>query len=216
MQQQEKEKAYKCSDYMHYSNFSPDDRAALCNWGYQVIDECSGVSASVAVIAISYFDRFMSASPRSASYDSQLVFVSCLFIALKAHAGFTLESQFMSNTICSGTYSADEINDMELILLKNLNWRLNGPIPHDFIDRYLDTIPLIDVTRRDFIKDCSMAIAELAVTNYSDALQYPSKIAFASIYCVLHNSDSTEALQLLRMSLGGQSSMSSLVKYDYD
>lgn len=189
MEKQEKEEDYKWSDYMNCSKcMRPEHRMALCNWGYQIIDRYNGVSRSVAVIAISYFDRFMSTSPGSVSVScSQLAFISCLLIALKAHAGFSVEPQFVSDVICMGSYSVDEINDMELIVLRDLKWRLNGPTPHDFIDWYLGAMSLTDAMQPDFLEECSKAIVELAVTKYSVALNDPSKIAFASICCALQH-----------------------------
>ncbi|KAL3805171.1 hypothetical protein ACHAWO_000706 [Cyclotella atomus] len=55
----------------------------------------------------SYFDLFMGSNSRSAELaradigTAQLAFVTCLVIALKACSRFNVESEFVSNAICS-------------------------------------------------------------------------------------------------------------------
>jgi hypothetical protein len=186
----------------------PDDRQALCNWCYKTVAACNGVSPATAVIAISYFDRFMSSNSNSAELTladieiGQLAFVTCLVIALKVHYGFNVESDFVSNVICRDMYRADEINGMEIEILRCLRWRLNGPIPHDFIDGYLQiAIPSIDGIYLDSLTRCSKALAGLAVARYDVALKYPSAITFTSICCSLHYLEavpSVESVTVLR------------------
>lgn len=215
MQEQEREQAYRCTDYMKCKcSLSPDDRQALCDWGYKAIAACHGINRSTAVIAISYFDRFMSSSSRTAQLAladvtiSQLAFVTCLVIALKTHSDFNVEADFVSNVLCKDIYDADDITKMEMIILQDLQWRLNGPTPHDFIDGFLDVIPLSETMHRDFLNHFSKALVELAVTRYSVALQDPSEIAFASVCCVLQYLeaismiDSSSVLNYLRTFLG--------------
>jgi hypothetical protein len=117
---------------------------------------------------------------------AQLAFVACLMIALKVHSGFNVESDFVSNVICNDMYGTDEINAMEIEVLRSLGWRLNGPLPHDFIDSFLQVvISFADSRQLDLLATCSKALVEKAVKSYDVALQYPSVIAFTSVCCAL-------------------------------
>lgn len=201
MQDQQRERAYTCVDYMKYTNeLCPADRKLLCDWAFKVILRCDGVNRLTAVKAFSYFDRFLSSSSsvaRMALADqilAQLAFVACLVIALKIHSGFNVESDFVSNVICSNDYDAQQINEMELIVLRDLDWRLNGPTPHDFIDSFVEVVPLTNTLHRDFVSDLSKSLAELAVTRYDIALHLPSEIAVASICCALSNLEVTASI----------------------
>ena len=201
LKEQEKAEAYLCSDYMRSAaSFCPQDRRALCEWAYQIVDGNgrynsdgrNGPCRLTAVIALSYFDRFMSTSSKSAQvalediHVSQLAFVSCLVIALKAHASFSVEVDFISNAICGSMYGVDEITEMEMEVLQALNWRLHKPTPHHFIDKFLDIIPSLDILQRNFLGRFSNTVAESALTRYSIALQFsPSEIAVGSIICAL-------------------------------
>jgi hypothetical protein len=48
---------------------------------------------------------------------------------------------------CQGLYQKDEINSCEIeILYKHLEWKLNSPIPHDFIDALTGLLLLNECT----------------------------------------------------------------------
>jgi hypothetical protein len=212
MHQQENSKSYSYFDYMSMptSILRPPDREALCNWGYQTIAACKGVSRSTAAKAISFFDRFLGTSAPEAQEalsdlgDSQLAFVACLVIALKVHSGFNVEIDFVSNVVCGKMYDANEIIAMELHVLQALGWKLNGPTPHDFIDYYLKLVPSIEEIHRDFLIRFSKGLAELALMKYTLALQRPSEVAFASVFCALQytDCDATESLSIIQMVSG--------------
>ncbi|KAL3804010.1 hypothetical protein HJC23_006401 [Cyclotella cryptica] len=207
MQHQE-EDAYKCSVYMDSANtkpVSPSDRESLCIWGYHTIAACPGIARSTGVVAILYFDRFLSTSSPIAKWvlkdrrEFQLAFVACLVIALKVHSGLNVELDFVSGVICDDMYDIKEIIMMENEVLKVLKWRLNGPIPHDFIDRFLCLLPPSDSINFEFLSRFSKALTEQALTIYSIALRSPSVIAFASIFCCLQFMDSASQLNNLSM-----------------
>jgi hypothetical protein len=131
MRQQEKPQAYRCSDYMALTNssFSPDARRALCNWSDEISEACNGVSLVTSVIALSYFDLFLSSNSRSAELaladigTAQLAFVMCLVLAIKAHSGMNVEPDFVLSAICGDMYHTAEINGMEIEILWS-RWRL--------------------------------------------------------------------------------------------
>ena len=194
MQQQEKTQSYKCTDYISTSQVvTPSLREALCKWGYQTIAACTGgATRSTVVVAISYFDRFLSTSAPMANralsdiYYFQLAFVTCLVIALKVQAGFNVEHDFVSRVITKDMYDTEEITSMEIQILQALSWKMSGPTAHDFIDYFLEATPRMDWSYKESMKHVSKALAESAITNYTVALRYPSEVAFTAIRCAFH------------------------------
>eukprot|EP00804_Cyclotella_cryptica_P009777 CCRYP_013230-RA/>CCRYP_013230-RA protein AED:0.16 eAED:0.00 QI:0/0/0/1/0/0/2/0/214 len=162
------------------------DRKELCNWGYHIIAACSGVDRSTAVVAISYFDRFLSTSSP---------FAKCALndTSLKVHSVFDVKLNFVSSVLCDGLYDTREIGLMEIEVLKALEWRLNGPIPHDFIDKFLHLLPLEPIHFK-CLSFISKALSEKAHTMYPMALAAPSALAFASIFCSLQYMSSASPL----------------------
>ena len=188
MLEQERAEAYRCIDYLSYrTELSPADRQALCNWGYQIIAAFPGISRLTGVKAISYFDRYMrfSSQGREELETIQLAFVASLLIALKVDSGFRVEIDFVAHVFTNDAYNEEDIERMEMKVLQALGWRLSGPAPHDFIDKFLDAIPRIETMHRAFLRQLSKAVAEVAITRYCIALQHPSVIAFSAICCGL-------------------------------
>ena len=149
------------------------------------------MNPKVAAIAIGYFDRFMSSNTSAAKQalndvtKCQLAFVTCLVIALKIHSGFHVQTDFVSNVITKNSYDAEELDDMELDILYSLDWKLNGPTPHDFIDFFLDVMPGVNETCLEVLKKLSKALVEATIMSYDTVLHYPSEIAFASLYFLM-------------------------------
>ena len=50
---------YRTMHYLNQTVVTEEDRELLCQWGFNVSDACK-VNHSIAVIAIGYFDRFLS------------------------------------------------------------------------------------------------------------------------------------------------------------
>ena len=203
MQEQEQTEAYRCNDYLGYrTEFGPEDRQALCTWGYRMIKAFTGINRLTVVRAISYFDRYMSTSHQGREQQVetiQLAFISSLIIALKIDSGLKVDLDFFALVVTRDAYGEEEIRRMELKILHALQWRLSGPSPHDFIERFLEMIPRMEARHIGFLHRFSKAVAEVAITRYSIALQYPSVIAFSAICCGLEYLESIDEIHSLRI-----------------
>jgi hypothetical protein len=51
--------SYKSFHYLDQTSVSVEDRKALCQWGFDVMDACN-LNHDITIIAIGYFDRFFS------------------------------------------------------------------------------------------------------------------------------------------------------------
>lgn len=80
--------------------------------------------------------------------------------------------------------------EMEREMLRELEWRLHGPTPHDFVRSFLALLPQSVYARASIMTDLesvSETQAEIAVLDYSLALQPPSTIALAAILTSTEN-----------------------------
>jgi hypothetical protein len=107
-------------------------------------------------------------------------------IALKVHSGFNVEPDFVSDVLCTDMYDAKQINNMEMEILQALEWRVNGPTPHDFIDSFLKIAPSIKAPHRDFLTRVSKVIAELAVVRYPITLHCINRLKSHLFPSVVH------------------------------
>ena len=190
MQQQENSPSYRCNDYMSTTHIvTPSHREALCRWGYHTVAVSVGITPSTCVTTISYFDRFLSSSSPAARRalsdhrEFQLAFVACLVIAVKAHAEFMAEPEYVSKVVCVNQYTSAEINCMEREVLQALSWRLTGPTAHDFIDYFLEETPYLDGNEKTRVLYFSKGLVEFAMTRYAVAIRRPSELAFTAMSC---------------------------------
>ena len=211
MQQQENSPSYKCNDYMSTTHVvTPCHREALCHWGYHTVATCLHISPSSCATTISYFDRFLSSSSPTATGalsdpgELQLAFVACLVIALKSHAGFKVELDYVSDKICGNMYTSTEINCMEREILQALNWRLTGPTAYDFIDYFLEVTPHLEEDEKERVLNFSKNVMEFAMTKYAVAIRRPSELAFTVMSYAIDFAGlaSSDCLLGLRMVLG--------------
>ena len=215
---QEQESQYRARDHLSSpsATITSDDRRVLCSWSYCIVESCS-IDKSVACIAMSYLDRFMSTSSHRAMtallsrQEYQLALVSCLVIALKCREGIRVGTDFVADTICLGLYEKDEIDAMEMEVLQALKWKLNGPSSHEFINAIVELLPgSIDAT------SSLIALAydhiEAAILDYEMALQPSSSLAYAALLTCLqmplildkfHPMDIIDWISMINSVLGG-------------
>ena len=97
----------------------------------------------------------------------------------------------MAETLCDDMYHPEEIIDMEVEILRTLDWRLNGPAPQDFIQHFLELLPpCTDDKIVDMITKGACKNAERAMMDYSMAMEPYSCIALASIAATVRNQGS--------------------------
>eukprot|EP00956_Cyclotella_meneghiniana_P006118 scaffold7977_cov77-Cyclotella_meneghiniana.AAC.1 len=194
---------YMTSHYLHRAAVTAEERAWLCQWGFDILDACE-INRTIAVIAIGYFDRYLSNRGLecvevclSNQRDFQLAFITCLVIALKGRGSMEVRPTFVAETMCEDMYSPSEIMNMELQILRTLGWYLNGPTPRDFLEHFMELLPTDanTETASDFLK-AAIRKAEASVLDYELALEAPSSLAVASITSLMNNLDPKKQIDL--------------------
>src|SRR6056300_402028 len=121
-------------DYLDPSDptiVTPDDRMLLVDWCYLVVDHCQFSRESVAS-AMEMADRFLSmpnnnmsaAAVNEALHDRnkfQLLIVTALYVSIKVNERVSVSSGLFAE-MCKHAYTEEDIENMELTLLKGLEW----------------------------------------------------------------------------------------------
>ena len=193
---------------------TPTSRGKIVQWLYDCVDYLELQRECVA-IAMSYVDRFMStASPingkslpkalhkkvaesKSDATVYQLLALSALFLAAKQSSKVSpVNNARVLVRVSHGSYSVQEIIEMESTLLSVLDWRLCGPTASS-ISYHLIALLSKSIDRKNkynykssnksdariaSVVDFTRLQIELAVSDYSTSvLRSPSAIALASI-----------------------------------
>ena len=167
-------------------------RTKIFTWMMHII-ETAELQRETAIIAMSYLDRFMSTTvsqAKRARYNRreyQLISFTCLYIAIKISEPTAL-SISMCSTLSRGVHSIDDIIACEKNILKGLQWRMNGPTPHQFVHHMLQLLP-------DEDKDTSSS-RSVASKVYADS-QSEIEIAVEDHACVSLRSSTIAVAALL-------------------
>mmetsp|Transcript_27578 Transcript_27578/g.40731 ORF Transcript_27578/g.40731 Transcript_27578/m.40731 type:complete len:297 (+) Transcript_27578:163-1053(+) len=160
-------------------------RFRMVGWCYQVVDFCE-FSRDTVAISINYLDRFMSTfagcHARTDRRTFQLAAMTCLYTAIKIHEPQALEPKVISE-LSRGSYTEEEITDMEREILEAMQWRMNPPTPLSFIQAFLSIIPdnVMKEIDREAVTETAKYQTQLAVLDYHFLSCSPSSIAIAAL-----------------------------------
>lgn len=185
---------YLSRDFLHQPHIinlaldvDSDCRKKMCQWSYQVVDFCKFNRESVE-ISLNLLDRYLltPAGVRALQDRSifQLAAMTALYTAVKIHEPEAMDPKLVSS-LSRGTYSPDDVEKMEQILLKSLNWRVNPPTALSFVRQFLDLIPAeaMKAEERKIAYDITKLQTEVAVSEYS----FVNVKASVTAYCSLMN-----------------------------
>ncbi len=198
-----------------------DDRKKLVNWCYHFVDHCQ-LSRETVASAMEMVDRFLSTASTNVSNSAdadavravsdealrdqsqlQLLTVTALYVSIKINDRVAVSSDLFAE-MCGGSYSTEEIEDMERILLTGLSWRCHAPTAHQVGLSILSLIlPFVDMAEDTwgFFMDEMKYLIELTVLNYDFVTHRTSTIALAAIYNSVGGIGSKAHQELLRVRL---------------
>jgi len=165
-----------------------DCRNKMTAWCYQVVDFCK-FSRETVEISMNYLDRYMMSSAghvaRADRKLFQLAAMTSLYTAVKIHEPEAMDPKLVSS-LSRGTYTVQQVEEMEANLLGALQWRLNPPTSLSFARMFLELIPedVLDQATRDTAYDITKYQTELAVSEIDFVSTKASTVAF----CALMNS----------------------------
>ena len=174
-------------------------RSDICKWNYGIVDYFR-FDREVAYLSMNYFDRFLARqSDRPSVVSIHLVALSSLYVACKlgkSRESRSIHLEDLCNMVC-GLYGRQMLEEMEMLLITSLQWRLYPPTPKEFLIRYIEILShaLNDDQRDEFNKNgmnndyndwsvFQVARYQIELAVYSHKLSrecLSSKLALASI-----------------------------------
>ncbi|KAK3120762.1 hypothetical protein QOZ80_9AG0693330 [Eleusine coracana subsp. coracana] len=141
-----------------------------------------GLAASTAFNAVNYLDRFLAINYHIQKWETwmiELVSLACLSIACKLdEVNVPSLHQLQMEEVMSHSFRPATIRDMELTLLKALQWRIACVTPFSFLQLLLPLITCTAASRCTRLLICSLS--ETSLLRFD-----PSVIASSAIRCVI-------------------------------
>ena len=173
-------------------------RTTLVKYGYRFVDFCD-CPREVLAIAMNYFDRFLGTpcgwqwlavgiQPSQRGAFLNLVFMTALYTAMKLHAPSAVTSGTVA-ALSRGSFSTEQVEYMERIIIKTLEWRLNPPTALQFVRHLMDMVPteLLGDSTRGALFDVARLQLEMAVTDYSFVTTRASTLALCAVNVALQS-----------------------------
>ena len=169
-----------------------DDRSKMVQWMYQVADFCK-FNRETVEIAMSYFDRLLlsreAAEEAMASTDFfQLAAMTCFYTAAKINEPESFEPWMLAK-MSRGLYTGDQVEKMELVVLKAIDWRMNPPTALAFVREFLEILPKTHLREnlRETVYDLCKYQTELCVRVYEFVPIRASTIAAGALMNALES-----------------------------
>lgn len=175
--------------------FLVEVRKEALDWILRVIAHY-GFTAMTAVLAVNYFDRFVSGLcfQKDKPWMSQLAAVACLSIAAKVEETqipLLLDLQVADARF---VFEAKTIQRMELLVLSTLKWKMNLVTPLSFIDHIMRRFGFMSNLHLDFLRRCEHLI--IGIITDARLLHYPpSVVATAVMFFVIIEIEPCNAME---------------------
>ena len=153
-------------------------RSIMVDWSFHIVDHY-GLDREIVEVAFSYLDRFVE---RCSTDDAafKLASMTCLYIASKNIGPKYISLKSLSE-LSEGEFDIYHFVDMELIVLKALDWRMQPPNARTFIENFLSFIPSNKIAMKQAVHRRALFYSELSLFEYSYALETKSLLALSSI-----------------------------------
>ena len=167
---------------MRFPPMALESRRRMMIFYYELVEKV-GSSRETVEIAVSFLDRFLAApvvGPQALSNKRlfQLMATTCIYTAVKIHEAQAIAPSLLAD-LSQGVFSAQDIEEMESMLLQTLQWQLNPPTSAAFVRVYLDLVPqkLLSRELKSIAYKLAEHQAEYALTD--ERLLYERKAAVA-------------------------------------
>jgi hypothetical protein len=173
-------------------------RTAMVQW-IQQVQKTLSLNPETVWIAMSYFDRYLSSgrgksqSVLKSRCQFQLAAITCFYTAVKIYEPVVLGIDMLC-TICRGTYTEADVEEMEKDILKALGWKVACHTPLDVARHLLellgDDIP--SSITKILLDDCQKHL-DYAMTDMGFSI---TKTSVVGISCLAASIAESECLSL--------------------
>lgn len=180
-----KERDNKLYKELEKNQLISQSRGEAIDWILNVIGYYS-FSNITAVLAVDYFDRFLSFAQlkREKPWMTQLVAVACLSLAAKVEetrVPLLLDLQVEETRYI---FEAKMIQRMEILVLSTLQWKMNPVTPISFIDHFTRRLGFENHFCFEFLSRCQCLIVSL-ISDSRFVKFLPSVLATATMMHII-------------------------------
>jgi Cyclin, N-terminal domain len=195
LRKQEMSIYYQCHDYLASTSSQPLGvtaaiRAEMLEWVCKVTAflKLTTSGDDIAVLTATLMDRFLR-TPEGADILTcvpafRCATMACFYLVAKVHADhcYVVSADVMS-AMSRGQFSAQEVADMEMLILTSMKWHTNPPTVLTFVSEFLNLLPssVTACTKEQTYQLCQAQIQRSILDYQLFALTEASTIAFFTV-----------------------------------
>jgi hypothetical protein len=164
-------------------------REKMCEWSYRVCDFFHA-NREIVALSFSFLDRFLGRCKCDRTLF-KLASMTTLFMAAKMFNTKQISINCLVE-LSRGEFDMSHLAEMERIILKALDWRVNPPTVQSFIGYLLVFLPLHNKRLARSIRQRATFFAELCCYDYRFVNQDRSLIAVSCILNALEDTDNDD------------------------
>ncbi|PAN16607.1 hypothetical protein PAHAL_3G071100 [Panicum hallii] len=161
------------------TDMSTTMRAVLIDWLVEVTEEYRLVPDTL-YLTVNYIDRYLSVKEINRN-RLQLLGVACLLIAAKYEEICPPQVEELCY-ITDGSYTKEEVLQMEASVLNYLKFEMTVPTPKCFLRRFVRAAQVFDEGSTLHLEFLANYICELSLLEYSLLCYLPSLVAASSVF----------------------------------
>lgn len=153
-------------------------RSIMVEWSFHLVDHFN-LDREIVPFAFSYLDRFVD---RCSTDDAafKLACMTCLYIASKNVGPKYIPLKSLAE-LSEGQFEVQHFIDMEMCVLRTLDWRVQAPTTRAFIELFLAFLPSNKVAMKQALSRRATFYSELSLFDSNCALEAQSLLALSSI-----------------------------------
>jgi Cyclin, N-terminal domain len=209
LRKQEMSSYYQCHDYLascsnQQGGVTAAIRAEMLEWACKVTDflKFTASGDDIAVLTATLLDRFLQ-TPQGTDILTNVpsfrcATMGCFYLVAKVHADhscYTVSADVMA-AMSRGQFSAQQVEDMEMLILTSMKWHINPPTALTFVTEFLHLLPpsVSESTREQTYQLCQAQIQRSILDYQVFALTEASSIAFFAVHNALRSLGMDEIL----------------------
>ena len=155
-------------------------RAEICEWSYKFVDNCD-IDREIVYVSISLLDHFLPTITSISQSKLRLAAMASIFLSIKLYSKRRIKSGYLA-LFNSSQVTGDDIEKMEFLILKNLDWFVHPPCPRTFLHYCIILLYKGGEATKEILENIALYMIELSIADIWFNTYVASEIALGAFF----------------------------------
>jgi len=155
-------------------------RAEMCEWSYKFVDNCE-IDRGIVYVSLSLLDLFLPTITSISQSKLRLAAMASIFLSIKLYSKRRIKSKYLA-LYNSSQITGDDIEKMEFLILKNLDWFVHPPCPRTFLHYCIILLYKGGEATKEILGNIALYMIELSIADTWFNTYVASEIALGAFF----------------------------------